>query len=143
MKYEYKEISCYYSKGERIILLPKGELLPFGGGIDTEPIFDLSLPVSKKDLEEKINECFTFCWKTTVNGVPKSPYILERHLKIRGYKKIVQKFDLFNLTYNIIKQKYILSKALKAPDYKYYSGEEIIEMGSTIDFDCIMNLISD
>lgn len=34
MEYQYNQISCFYSKGERILLIPKGELLPFGGGID-------------------------------------------------------------------------------------------------------------
>lgn len=142
MRYQYKQISCYYSKGERILLLPKGEILPFGGGIDIEPVFELKLPVGKDELERKMNECFTFCWSKTVNGFPKGASIVEKYLKVKGFKKVVQQFELFELTYNIAEKKYDLRKLLKAADYKCYSGMEIIEMGSAIDFDFIMNLIS-
>lgn len=140
MKYNYNSISCYYSKGERLLFLPKGEFLPFGGAIDIEPVSELKFPVEKEILERKIKECFSLCWSKTVNSFPKVS-IIEKYLKIKGYKKVVQQFDSFELAYNTVEKKYILSKFFKSPDYKSYSGMERIEMGSEIDYDFILRLI--
>lgn len=142
MEYQYNEIACFYSKGERIILIPKGELLPFGGGIDIEPVFELKAPFDKQELERKINECFSLCWSKIVNGIPKGPSIIEKYLNIKGFKKIVQQFECFELMYNKVEKKYDLMKLFKAADYKSYSGMETIELGSTLDLDFILKLIS-
>ena len=48
MKYNYNSISCYYSKGERLLFLPTGEFLPLGGAIGIEPVSELKFPVEKK-----------------------------------------------------------------------------------------------
>lgn len=141
MDYQYKQISCYYSKGNRIILIPKGELLPFGGAIDIEPVIEIKLPVSKNELESKIKECFSYCWSKTITGFPKGPSVVELFLNIKGYKKIVQQFDLFELTFNILDNNYDIRKMMKSDDYKCYSGMEMIEMEQQIDFDYINNLI--
>ena len=143
MEYQYNQISCFYSKGERILLIPKGELLPFGGGIDIDPVFEVKAPFDKQELEQKMNECFSLCWSKIVNGIPKGPSIIEKYLNIKGFKKIVQEFEYFDLTYNKVEKKYSLMKSFKAANYKSYSGMEIIELGSEINFDVILNLISD
>lgn len=142
MEYQYNQISCYYSKGEKLFLIPKGELLPFGGGIDIEPAFELQIPLSKTELEDNINKVFSLCWTVVVNGIPKGPSVIEKYSKTRGYKKIVQKFDFFTLTYDKNEKKYNLMKSFKDTDNKCYSGMETIEMGDKIDFDYIMSLIS-
>ena len=108
MEYQYNQISCFYSKGERILLIPKGELLPFGGGIDIDPVFEVKAPFDKQELEQKVNECFSLCWSKIVNGIPKGPSIIEKYLNIKGFKKIVQQFEYFDLTYNKVEKKYSL-----------------------------------
>ena len=55
----------------------------------------------------------------------------------------MQQFEYFDLTYNKVEKKYNLMKYFKAANYKSYSGMEIIELGSEINFDVILNLISD
>lgn len=142
MEYQFNQISCYYSKGNKILLIPKGELLPFGGGIDIEPVMELNFPVTKDELELKIKECFSYCWSQTITGFPKGPSIIEKYLHIKGYKKIVQQFELFELTYNSVEKKYDIRKMNKSTDCKSYSGMELIEMGPNIDLDYIFNLVS-
>ena len=104
MEYQYNQISGLYSKGEKLLLVPQGELLLFGGGIDIDPVFELKAPFNKEKLKQKINECFSFCWSKIVNGIPKGPSIVEKYLKIKGFKKIVQQFEFFTLTYNKIEK---------------------------------------
>ena len=141
MEYQYEQISCYYSKGEKLFLIPKGELLPFGGGIDIEPAFELKVPFTKEELKESINKTFSLCWSAVVNGMPKGSSVIEKYAKIKGYKKIVEKFDFFTLTYDKTEETYSLMKSNKDIANRCYSGMEIISFGSNIDLDYIMNLL--
>ncbi len=141
MEYQYSEISCYYIRGKVLILIPKGELLPFGGGIDIEPILEIKFPFDKTELEQKIKECFSFCWSKTINGIPKGQSIIEKYLNIKGYKKIVQQYDFCILKYDKSENLYYLMKSSKDANYRGYSGMEIIEMGSKIDIDYIIHML--
>ena len=143
-KYDYSRIDCYYAKGERLLLSPEGECLPFGGGIQIEPIFEIRAPFERQELERKIDECFSLCWSKTVDEYPKGPSIIEKHLGIRGYKKIVRQFDFFCITYNKVSKSYSLMKLSKAANYKSYSGvEATAEMGEKIDYDYILRMIQE
>lgn len=55
----------------------------------------------------------------------------------------INRTDHFLLTYDKVEKKYDLRKSFKAADYKCYSGMEMIELGNEINFDVILNLISD
>ena len=37
MKFPFDKITAYYKKGERLVLIPKGELQQFSADIDIEP----------------------------------------------------------------------------------------------------------
>ncbi len=141
MKYLYRRISCYYKKGDILILMPKGKLLPFGGGIDIEPVFELQFPINNDNLKKIINECFELCWSEIIDGIPKGPSVIEKHLNIRGYKKVVRQYDFFSLRYDKVSKEYILEKTFKDLKAGCYSGIEEYNFGNKIDYDFIMKLI--
>ena len=141
MKYKYNEISCYYKTGESLILIPKGELLSMGGGVDIEPVFEIKPPFVKDELGQKINECFSYCWSKKINEIPKGPSIIEQYLNIKGYKKIVEKYDFCLLRYDKIEKVYYLMKSGKDKNFRGYSGMEIVEMGSSINIEYIIQML--
>ena len=142
-KYLYKQISCYYSKKEVLLLIPSGELLPFGGEIEIEPIFEIKAPFKKAELEQKIEECFALCWSKTVDGFPKGQSVIEKYVNVKGHRKIVKMFELFYLIYEKDTKEYVLNKTFKSIAEGCYSGTEEIRFGEKIDYDCILHLIQE
>lgn len=142
MNYLYNEISCYYVKNEVLLLLPSGEQLPYGGGVETEPVFEIKAPFEIQQLEQKINECFSLCWVKTVNGFPKQS-VIEKYVNVKGYRKIVKRFNLFHLKYKKDTKEYVLSKEVNDIKTGSYAGGEDIRFGDKIDYNFILRLIQD
>lgn len=142
MNFQFDEINAYYKKGEKLILIPTGELKQFSTNIDIEPAIVIELPTSYEDLKQEIEKCFKLCWTDSIELLRKEPSIIEKVLGYKSYKKVVENFDEFTLTYNKIENNYSITKSLKAKNFRYYEGIDFQYSWDKIDYDFIYRLIS-
>ena len=142
MKFPFDKITAYYKKGERLVLIPKGELQQFSVDIDIEPAIVIELPTTLEDLKQKLEECFKLCWTASKETLTKGPSIIEKVMGYKSYKKVVENLDSFSLTYNKIEKKYTITQGLKAKNFRYYEGIDFQFTWNKIDYDFIYKLIN-
>lgn len=142
MKFPFAKITAYYKKGERLVLIPKGELQQFSVDIDIEPAIVIELPTTLDDLKQEIEKSFKLCWTASKETLTKGPSIIEKVMGYKSYKKVVENLDSFSLTYNKIEKKYTITQGLKAKNFRYYEGIDFQFTWNKIDYDFIYKLIN-
>lgn len=139
MQYTYKQLGCYFEKDKNLFIVVTGEFLPYGGEIETGPVFQIELPTDRTVLEDRIQKAFSECWKTTLNGTTKQS-IIGNFLGIKSYHTVTKKFFFFILR-KVKETGYELQLYKKAPQMKGYELEKTIAFGNEMDYDFILQLI--
>lgn len=141
MRYTYKQLGCYFEKNKSLFIVVTGEFLPYGGEIETGPVFQIELPTNRTVLADIIQKAFSECWKMTQNGAPKQSAI-GSFLGIKSYCTITKRFSFF-----ILRQEketgYELQVWRKAPRMRGYELEETRGFGNEMDYDSVLHLIQD
>lgn len=141
MYFQFDEINAYYRKDEKLILIPTGELRQFPTNIDIEPAIVIDLPITQEKLKHEIEKCFKLCWSASVEKLTKGPSIIEKVLGYKSYKKVVENYDEFTLTYYKVEKNYSIIKSIKSKNFRYYEGIEFRYIWNKIDYDFILRLI--
>ena len=141
--FQFDEISVYYKKNEKLILIPTGELKQFPTNVDIEPAIVIDLPITQENLKHEIEKCFKLCWSTSVEKLTKEPSVIEKVLGYKSYKKVVENYDAITLTYNKVEKNYSILKSIKSKNFRFYEGIEFQYIWNKIDYDFILRLIQE
>ena len=143
MKELFDEIEIYCKKNEKLILLPTGELKTFSTNIVIEPSIIIDLPISVEELKIKVEECFKLCWTQTIETAPRGQSSIEKILKVRSYKKVVEMCDTYTIKFDKKEKKYYVIKPLKAKNLKYYEGLDFQYEWESIKYEELIRLFQD
>lgn len=140
MKELFNEIEIYCIKNEKLILFPTGELKAFPTNIPIEPSIIIDLPISVEELKAKIEECFKLCWSQTIETAPKGQSSIEKILKVKSYKNVVEMCDAYTIKFDKKEKKYYVIKDSKAKNLRYYEGLEFQYVWDAIKYNELISL---
>ena len=83
------------------------------------------------------------CWTQTIETAPRGQSSIEKILKVRSYKKVVEMCDTYTIKFDKKEKKYYVIKPLKAKNLKYYEGLDFQYEWESIKYEELIRLFQD
>ncbi|MDF9845556.1 MULTISPECIES: hypothetical protein [unclassified Paenibacillus] len=97
MNFDFKDVTVYVDKSNDLFFVPHGIWTVHKVTAEVNNIVELRHPYNTEELQSVIEESFKRCYSQEVdNDFPKVTAI-EKHLKIKGYKKAIKNKKVVNL----------------------------------------------
>lgn len=98
MDFDYKNVTVYIDKNNDLYFVPHGIWTTHDVTAEINDILDLKYPYTLEELEFAIKESFGRCYSQYVDRDFPKVTAIEKHLKVKGYKKAVKKRKLLVYT---------------------------------------------
>ncbi|MEK3794164.1 hypothetical protein MKX42_20725 [Paenibacillus sp. FSL R7-0204] len=133
MDFDYKNVTVYIDKNNDLYFVPHGIWTTHDVTAEINDILDLKYPYTLEELEFAIKESFGRCYSQYVDRDFPKVTAIEKHLKVKGYKKAVKKKKIVGLHwdeegYQVIPITYTVKKGYVHQEEKtFFLGKELNE----------------